>query len=417
MPNEINILELLRKFLFRFSIAFLLLFIFSVPFDSAFIFDFGKLTSRYFEIFIRWSGDYIFKIKSPYIFEIISDSTGMYLHAFNLFIVSIVFSMFSSKLFKANITYEKTEYWFHVIISYYLSLVLFKYGFYKIFKNQFYLPEPNILFTPLGDLSDDILYWSTMGASYYFSLITGILEVIPAILLLFKRSRHVGAMIAMVVMTQVVIINFCFDISVKMYACFLLFLCIILVYPTLKLMYQLIILGKETKNNLWLPVFNSKHHLLSYFLLKIVIIGLIVFEALFPFIDTNNFNDDKAMRPYLHGAYDVEVFIRGSDTIPPLTTEKERFKRIFIHRKSYFITQNMKDEMNDYLFKYDLKNKQLILFTERNSTIFLNFSFSERDSVLTLSGTVKKVKIKIIAKQIDWKKMQLFQKQFHWTID
>jgi hypothetical protein len=119
----------------------------------------------------------------------------------------------------------------------------------------------------------------------------------------------------------------------------------------------------------------------------------------------------------LNGAYDVQVFIRNDDTIPPLLTDKNRFKRIFIHRKSYFITQNMNDEMNDYPFTYDLENKKLILTAEDHSKIILNYQFTENDSILSLSGKIKNISLKIQAKQINTNKLPLLQKQFHWTLD
>src|SRR5690606_16225956 len=40
-------------------------------------------------------------------------------------------------------------------VSVFLSLHLLKYGFDKIFKTQFYLPEPNILYTEMGMLDKD----------------------------------------------------------------------------------------------------------------------------------------------------------------------------------------------------------------------------------------------------------------------
>ena len=54
-----------------------------------------------------------------------------------------------------------------------------------------------------------------------------ILQVIAASLLLFKKTRTIGILITIGILTNVVAINFSFDISVKIYATFLFFLAIL----------------------------------------------------------------------------------------------------------------------------------------------------------------------------------------------
>ena len=131
----------------------------------------------------------------------------------------------------------------------------------------------------------------------------------------------------------------------------------------------------------------------------------------------NNFNDDKAARPYLHGAYEVETFKRNGVAIPPLLTDASRIKRIFIHRKSYFITQSMTDEMSDFRLTYDLPNQKLILTDYNNSKMVFDFNYSESDSILRLRSIIYADTIEIIAKQIDLSRLPLMQDDFHWRIE
>jgi hypothetical protein len=98
-----------------------------------------------------------------------------------------------------------------------LFFFLFKYGWDKITKGQFYMPEPNTLFTPFGKLSKDIAYWSLVGSSYPYTVSLGIIEVVAALLLLFKRTQFLASLLAVVIFGQVVLINFSFDISVKLF--------------------------------------------------------------------------------------------------------------------------------------------------------------------------------------------------------
>ncbi|RYD88544.1 MAG: hypothetical protein EOP54_27080, partial [Sphingobacteriales bacterium] len=81
------------------------------------------------------------------------------------------------------------------IVLYFLAYVFLKYGFDKVFGLQFYTPAPNILYTPFGNLDKDILFWSTMGTSPAYSIFTGMVEVVAALLLLSRRTRTVGLML------------------------------------------------------------------------------------------------------------------------------------------------------------------------------------------------------------------------------
>ena len=404
-----------QRITLRLQVIFISLFIFTISFPYQVIPDIGKYISRYFEKPEKWIGDHILRIKHPYTTQIISDSTGMYIHLFIIVLIALFIAIVWSRYAGKMQNDVRLRYGRNVLISYYLSMQLLIYGFDKVFKQQFYLPEPNTLFTPLGQFSKDILYWSTMGSSWSYSVFAGMLEIIPALLLLFRRTRTLGAMIATMVLINVVAINFSFDISVKLYSCFLLFLAIILSLPGIKKLYFVFIQNKIVNTELKGPVINSKKHLLIYSVSKSLIIGCLLYETLFIYFKTGNFNDDLASRPFLHGAYDIEVYNENNDTLTASLNAKRRLKRIFIHKHGYFITQSMTDEMVDYKFEYDFTNKKLELYRRDDTGNVLYFI--RQDSVLFLKGKIGNKFITMQARQIDTGKLPLLQNSFHWTID
>jgi hypothetical protein len=93
------------------------------------------------------------------------------------------------------------------------------------------LPEPNLLFTPLGQLDKDILYWSTMGSSYGYNLFLGCTELLTGVLLFFRKTRAIGALAAVFICANIVAVNFSFDISVKLLSSFLLLLSLFIAIP------------------------------------------------------------------------------------------------------------------------------------------------------------------------------------------
>lgn len=343
-----------------------------------------------------------------------SDSVSMYILLLLLFILSILISVLLLQIKKWPVYRNRVINFIYQLCIYYLALQLLKYGFDKIFKNQFYIPEPNTLYTPLGNVSKDLLYWSSMGTSHFYNVFLGFLEVLAAVFILIKRTRLVGLLLSFVIMVNVVAVNFGFDIAVKLYSLFLLFLTIYLLTTYWDRLYQLL-LGQTAApvkphpesgkpfNKTFLHVF-----------LKWLAIGLILLEVFYPFIKTKNFNGDLGDRPYLHGAYEVKQMILGTDT---LVAAHSPIKKLFIHRDDYIIFQDQQDEMEDYKLTVDKEASFLILTDYQRKQTRLYFTYQSSDSILSLQYFNEGKEIKLVGKAIDWKRLPALQKSFHWTVD
>jgi hypothetical protein len=338
----------------------------------------------------------------------------MYILVLLLAVVALLTGLIIMRVKKWDQYKEQAYSFINSLICYYLVLILLKYGADKIFKNQFYLPEPNILYTPLGGVNKDLLYWSSMGTSHFFSVFLGSLETVAAILLFFKKTRLIGLLISLMVMLNVVAINFGFDISVKLYSLFLLFLTVYLLAPYFKRLYNFFILHKKEHDNSFTenpgPV---KNIFLSGFI-KWFIAGIICLEIFYPFIRSNNFNGDTSIRPYLHGAYEVKQAFLVNDTLVPINSP---FKKIFIHRQGYIVFQNQDDGMKDYKLQYDTAGKTLLLTDYQMHQIRLSFSYQSADSILTLKYADGGKEYQLISKALNWRKLPALQKGFHWTVD
>ncbi|MBL4755602.1 MAG: hypothetical protein JKY52_18670 [Flavobacteriales bacterium] len=388
---------------------FVFLFIISLQFDYAVLPNIGKITAPVFRGIGEWLG-----YSSEY--GLVSDSREMYQHTLLLIPLSVLIAMFSFWLDQGGVYHERMKYWFHVGGAYFLALQLFKYGFDKLFKHQFYLPEPNTLFTPLGYLSKDILYWSTMGASYSYNVFMGLLEIIPAIMLLFRPTRLVGTLSTVAVMLNVLMVNIGFDISVKLYSAFLLFLGMLLVVPSIKRLYHVLILNQAVQLQSTFSIIKTRNQAFLVSVSKSLVVGLILYESLFMFFRTNNFNDDLAERSLLHGAYDVQIFKRNGDTLSLHVDQENLLKRIFFHRSGYFITQTMNDQMQDYQLTLPLVSWQLIGRKNEVLSVVLDYQYAVKDSLLKLNGTIAGDSISIVAKKVNSRGLPLFQEQFNWTV-
>ena len=239
-----------------------------------------------------------------------------------------------------------------ILLYWYLSLQLMRYGANKLFKHQFYLPEPNILFTRVGNLDRDILYWTSMGTSYEYSVFMGIIEILPAILLLIPRFRFVGLLVSVGVFTNVLAVNIGFDITVKCFSSFLLFLSVLGMIPFRQKINLL--MGFSTQPEITVNQQQPKKSS-SFFLRFITLFGILFIfaETLYPYFQSGNFNDDKAPRPFLHGAY---------KRVGP-TTNPKNIAFVFVHRRGYLIFQNASKIQTDYHLQI-APSKHLFILTD-----------------------------------------------------
>lgn len=329
-----------------------------------------------------------------------SDTISLNLLLVLMFVISIGLTFVLTK-FKINTT--KWVKIIRIVICYYLAFVLLKYGFDKVFKAQFYLPEPNILYEKFGNLSKDILYWSTIGTSRFYSVATGIIEVFVAVLLFFKRTRIAGLLFSIGVFLHIIFINFGFDISVKTFSCFLFLASLFAVFPYLKMLISFLFFQKQEKLDLRnVTIIPNPFVKIG---VKIFVIGWSFLQILFPYFTESDFNDDKAKRPFLHGAYQVQK-ITPKDTLSEI-------KYIFVHRKNYIIFEYSNETRNDFYFEENQISKELTLYDyDKNKTV-ISYDYSVKDSIFRLGLNNQT----IISKALNWKELPIFEENFHYTID
>lgn len=336
-----------------------------------------KLPPWLFNKFFRWEYG-----SAPPHFDFSSDAPGLFWWtgivsgiAFALTLLLLVIPFFRKRRTTLLVICRLTS-------VYYLALQLLKYGFDKVFKAQFYLPEPNTLYTPVGQLDRDILFWTTMGTSWSYNVFMGLLEVIPALFLLFRPTRVLGLLASGAVLLNVVMINFSFGITVRLFSCFLLFLTLLLMLPFYRPLVRFFA-GKPKitlPSDIWNLSFNIPPHIKTG--LKTMVVGLMVVEANYPYLQSGIWNDDRAPRPPMHGAY--EVIAMADSTHADFQPKVFPVKRFFIHRRGYLIFQDQQDKMQDFKLTVNYQQRIFELTDYQSNTYKIPFLYNDWDSTLRL---------------------------------
>jgi hypothetical protein len=350
--------------------------LFSVLFFASFSFPFqvlpnvGGWLEPFFNNLTDFVGVHVFGYPSEALtYHSGEDALGMFVNTFNIVLISLCTYGFMAWKFNC---YLKMVYPYCIIyLRYFLALMLLIYGFDKIYKHQFYYPEPNILYTRLKDVPQDLLYWSTMGTSYSYSFFAGLMEVIPAILLFWRRTYVVGAVVALLVFTNVFMTNIGFDITVKIFSFFLLLASFVLLIPNLHRLFQFFIGNDSKLAGIEIKLYSNKF----YLGLKSLVILLFIIESQFKYFANMNFNDDLKLRPELHGAYSV----LGAQS------STADWSMIYFHRHGYFIVELKNGAFYDYKLDVDSQNNVLQLRTYQGETSQLEYLL-KNDTLVITSG-------------------------------
>ncbi len=236
--------------------------------------------------------------------------------------------------------------WLHIGVRYCLAMTLLSYGFAKVFPNQFPLPMLSRLLAPFGDSSPMNVLWTFMGASVPYVIFAGAGEVLAGLLLLLRRTATLGALAAIGVMTNVVALNFMYDVPVKLYSSHLLLFAVCLTLPDAGRLTRTLLLNRPTqRRDISYPrvpkwIYVVKGLVLVYLLFTMISSGARSFES-------------QRQRPELWGIWDVESFRLDGQELPPLRSNPVRWHNLIIERSTFAVVRGMDDIRWNLGFEHD----------------------------------------------------------------
>jgi len=411
-----------KKAGFRFLFVLFCLYIVLNPNGVVIINNLSLLYIKFFHGLITWSSAHILHIAKPItIFTNGSgDTTYDYLIILFITIISAISCLIWSALDKKPRNYNKLFYWLTVIVRYYIAITMFNYGFAKIIKLQFPAPGLDRLTEPFGDSSPMGLAWTYMGYSTGFNYFTGFAEVLCGVLLLFRRTSVAGALMGLAVAGNIMAINYAFDVPVKLLSTTLVVMCLFLLSAHATRLINLFFLNKPAPvADLITHNFKKRWKNVTLITLKYLLIAVTIYSSLYADINMSEVYGDTAKKPPLYGLYNVVSFVQNHDTIPPLTTNENRWKRLTVNYAGYAKLTSMTDSSAYLKFKPDTARKQIIAYngeSGKDSTIFvykIMKNYTKPDQ-LWIKGKWGPDTLTILFDKYDERHFKLMNRGFHW---
>src|SRR5882757_6027087 len=92
-----------------------------------------------------------------------------------------------------------------------------QYGAAKVVDMQF-APSISNMDTRVVDMRPMTVAWSFFGYSFGYEFFIGCSKAVAAILLLLRRTATLGAILMVTIMSNIVFVNFAFDVCVKFFS-------------------------------------------------------------------------------------------------------------------------------------------------------------------------------------------------------
>lgn len=407
----------LEKIVFRFSFIYFLLFIIfknngAYPLWAVIM----KYPTQLMQKFIPWIGENILNLpeKITTFTNGSGDTTYDYVSVLVIFVTAIFGAILWSVLDRNRDHYKKLYYWITVAIRFYVGLMLINYGLVKIIKLQFPYPAFYRLIEPYGDSSPMGLAWTFLGFSKGYNLFMGIAEVC-AILLLFRRTMTAGAIITLMTASNVMAVNYFYDVPVKILSTHLVLMTLFLLARDLKTLFKFFFTGKDTSLSIiGQPKMGDKTLPILSKILKGLLLAYIV---IFGFINLSNSQKrygEKAPKPEIYGMLKITHFEKNGDTISTDVNNYERWRYLISERKGRVQIHKIDKSRLNFKSEIDTLKNEIKLTSYQDSTDTFIINYKKEDNKFSFETVYKNDSIKARGRILTKDNFLLMNRGFNW---
>lgn len=404
---------------FRFLFTYLLLY--NLPFPVTVIPGGYFLAQPWFMLwnaFVPWVGRAVFGLKITILPNGSGDTTFNYVQVFTFAVLALLGTLIWSVLDRRRGDYEVLHRWLHAWVRFVLAMAMFGYGLAKVFMTQFVAPSPDRLLSTYGDSSPMGLLWTFMGASTGYCVFTGLAECISGLLLTMRRTTLAGALLCIAVMANVVMLNLCYDVPVKLYSSHLLGMAVFLVAPDVRRVVNVLVLNKAVPPAIVRPLFTFEPLHRTALVTRSATVAVVAALGIWQQAQVAKSFGPGAPRSPLHGIWNVVSFEADGRPVPPLITDATRWRRLAFSWPGAATVHRMNDQRTYYAVNLDEKTGRLTLTRGAQDKAKWKAEFAmarPQPDQLILDGTFDHKRLRIEFKRQPESASILISRGFHWV--
>ena len=409
------------KIAFRFAFAYFLLYVYPRPIGSlgAFVNYSNPLRDMWHAV-VPWVGTHVLHLTGD--LTEVANGSGDQLYDYVLWLciaaVAVLATAVWSALDRKRPNYEQLYQWMRVFVRIVVGVAMMVYGADKLWRMQFAEPGLARYVDTFGRTSPMGLLWATMGTSRAYSFFGGVGEMLGGLLLFVPRFTTLGALVTGAVMTNVLMLNFGYDVPRKIYSIHLIAFCLFLLIPDMRRLAEFFLLNRKTQLSPPVPVFRDRK--LNYGVLALQ--GLIGVTAL-ALSCTQAYKDqvrnETRISAAVRGIWSVDQFALDEILRPPLLTDNERWQNVIFDDPYAVVIQGMDGVQTRYYLKLDTANKKFSLWDFANMRRNASFTYqTPAPDRITLEGQFDGKHVTAELHRIslaDPERFLLINRGFHWV--
>jgi uncharacterized membrane protein YphA (DoxX/SURF4 family) len=404
-----------RRLGFRFVFVFVLLVALPFPFGN---FGFGGPIAGWWDAvwtpIVPWVARHVFGVTSPFPRWGGAETTWYYVQIATAGMLTTLVVAIWTGLDPRGSRLRSLDQGLRVYLRVFLAAVLFSYGWSKVFPVQFPAIGPDRLSQTFGEASPNGLLWAFMGYSPAYMMFSGLGEVIAGVLLCFRRTVTLGALVGAAVMTNVVVLNFAFDVGVKLDSLFYLLSLLYLAAPDANRLVSVLVLDRPTQPRpITLPASAWQHRLT-------VVVPAILATAFFVRAEQRAWNDlhergHRAPRRALYGLYDVDSVVRNGVARSLVPVDSTDWTRLAIGQGRS--TVRLASGALDFFAAAVDTSARTVRFASRDdASRSSTWAFERPDTNrLVLRGRIDADSIELVLRRVDHTRYRLVSHPFHWV--
>jgi len=411
-----------KRFIFRFVFLYFVLYCFPFPLDA---FDFlAKVASPYYNLLDRlipMAGKKLFHLTAHVAFptfDKVDDSFYGLVFMYLVLIISALGATIWSVVDRRSKNHERLFQLLKLYLRYFLASYLLGYGFIKVFPSQFQAITESRLTATVGDQSPMLLAWNFMGYSVVMQRLNGLFEVIAGLLLLFRRTSTLGAILSTAVFSFVVMMDFSFNVPVRLLSSHLLLISVLLILTDGRRLMNVFVLNRGTNAAVYHPLMNHPVGRKVLAASLAILAFCLLYSTATKGLDAEKAFGKTAPRGPLNGVYDTDYFLRNGDTIQASKTDSFRWKRLVIDgpvSNQFSVIKFNNDRRASYTINTNAGKRILTIqsLTDTTEKYFFNYVIPDSTHIL-LRGRWNNDSLEVLMTKYDLNNYLLHREKFEW---
>ena len=395
---------------FRFAFVYLLLY--NLPFPLTAL-PYVDKAAEFYNSFWTWLVPRIARAALhrdvPSVFNGSGDRTFDYLLVACLLLIALVITVIWTLFDRKRLSYPTLYRWLNLYVRFSLGTAMIGYGAFKVISSQFPAPTLDRLMQSYGESSPMGLLWTFMGASEAYTMFVGFAEMISGILLFPRKTTTLGALMSIGVLSNVVALNFSYDVPVKLYSSHLLAMAIFLLLPDVRRLVNFFILNRPAECARVQPLFRRPLWHRGALVIASLFLVAVVGTSLYQSYDQRRLFTGQ--RSPLYGVWEVEEFSLGQSTA---TASAPRWRRMIFDSPRRVAVQTT-DVLERYGSQLD-QDKRTLTLRKRDDPGWNTVLTYEQVSpdVITFAGALNGSEMTARLRRTDERKFLLTDRGFHW---